>query len=350
MATDDNSLQLDPELAGSDRSLSSAYLGTVLPELANHYDLPLDDVLARADLRADLLERSDVLVPLVDVMRLFLVLLERTGDQGLGFETGRRVKPRAYQVLGYAILSSHTLGGAIERLIRFEKLAGNVGHTLWQQEGDRVRLSWQCPVQGLPRRFIVEAAVTGWVAFARQLGEEDAAPEVVCFRHEAPGPVERYEAFFGCPVHFRGDFDGVEFPAERLETPLAGADPGLNEMMEREARQLLAEYDVKANLVNAVRSEVYQLLADGEPSVDQVAERLGLGTRTLQHRLKQQGIGFQEVLDGLRRSLAEVFLRDDRLSLTDIALLLGFSEQSSFTRAFRRWRGVSPAAWRRDHR
>lgn len=350
MARDHNSLQLDPELAGSDRSLSSAYLGTILPELVAHYGLSLDAVLSRSGLRADLLERSDVLVPLVDVMRLFLVLLESTGDEGLGFETGRRVKPRAYQVLGYAILSSHTLGGAIERLIRFEKLAGNVGHTLWQQEGELVRLVWHCPIEGVPRRFIVDAAVTGWVAFARQLGEEDASPSRVCFRHGPPTEPQRYEAFFGCPVHFYADFDGVEFPAERLASPLAGADPGLNEMMEREARQLLADYDIKANLVNAVRSEIYQLLADGEPSVDQVAERLGLGARTLQHRLKQQGLGFQEVMDGLRRSLAEVFLRDERLSLTDIALLLGFSEQSSFTRAFRRWRGVSPAAWRRDHR
>lgn len=347
MATEDN-LQLDPELAGSDRSLSSAYLATVLPELAEHYGLPLEEILGRAGLRADLLERSDALVPLVDVLRLFLVLLERTGDEGLGFETGRRVKPRAYQVLGYVILSSHTLGGAIERLIRFEKLAGNLGHTLWQQEGERVRLTWQCPVQGVPRRYLVEGAVTGWVAFARQLGEEDASPALVSFRHRAPASPERYERFFGCPVHFNAEFDGVEFPAGRLESPLAGADPGLNEMMEREAGQLLADYDIKANLVNAVRSEVYQLLADGEPSVDQVAARLGLGARTLQHRLKQQGLGFQEVLDGLRRSLAELYLRDARLSLTDIALLLGFSEQSSFTRAFRRWRGVSPAAWRRD--
>lgn len=349
MATDEQQPQLDPGLAGSDRSLSSAYLATVLPELVAHYGLSLETVLARAGLDAQLLERSDVLVPLLDVMRLFLVLMEQTGDQGLGFETGRRVRPRAYQVLGYAILSSHTLGGAIDRLIRFEKLAGNVGETVQEKSGDRVRLCWHCPIEGAARRYIVEAAVTGWVTFARQLGEQDAAPTEVCFRHQAPGGVERYQSYFGCPVRFGADFDGVEFPRERLDEPLAGADPGLNEMMEREARQLLADYDIKANLVNAVRGEIYQLLADGEPSLDQVAERLGLGARTLQHRLKQQGPGFQEVLDGLRRSLAEIFLRDQRLSLTDIALLLGFSEQSSFTRAFRRWRGVSPAAWRRDH-
>jgi len=121
-----------------------------------------------------------------------------------------------------------------------------------------------------------------------------------------------------------------------------------NELMEREASQLLAEYDIKANLVNAVRSQVYRLLAEGEPGIERVAQRLGLGTRTLQQRLQQQGVSFQSVVDGLRQSLAELYLRDQALSLTDIALLLGFSEQSSFTRAFRRWRGQSPAAYRRS--
>jgi AraC-like DNA-binding protein len=348
MAEQDN-LILPPELAGGAQSLSAAYLGTVLPGLIDHYGLDLETVLGRAGLEADWLERTDLLVPLVDVMRLFLVLLEMTGDSGLGFETGKRVKPRAYQVLGYVILSSETLADAIARLVRFEKLAGNLGQTRVERLGEQVRMSWDCPIQGTPRRFVVEAAITGWVAFARQLVAGPApGPREVGFRHAAPADTERYRDWFGCPVQFRASFDGVVFPAEFLDQPLAGADPGLNELMEREASQLLADYDIKANLVNAVRSQVYRLLAEGEPGIETVAQRLGLGTRTLQQRLQQQGVSFQSVVDGLRQSLAELYLRDQALSLTDIALLLGFSEQSSFTRAFRRWRDQSPAAYRRS--
>ena len=88
------------------------------------------------------------------------------------------------------------------------------------------------------------------------------------------------------------------------------------------------------------------MLAEGEPTLEQVAARLDIAERTLQGRLRKQGLGFQEVLDGLRRTLAELYLKDSRLSLTDIGLLLGFAEQSSFTRAFRRWFDQSPANYR----
>jgi AraC-like DNA-binding protein len=349
MAPENPSAVLDPALAGTDQSLSSSYLATVLPALAAHYELDPCELLTSAGLASDLLEQNEQFVPLVDVMRLFVTLMERTGDPGLGFETGKHVRPRAYQVLGYAILSSGTLGEAIDRLTRFEKLVGNLGRTDWHHQGESVALHWQCPINGPPRRFVVEAAVTGWVTFARQLVDEDPpSPDHVCFTHGPPSETQRYEDWFQCPVHFRADFDGVVFPAHLLDHPLAGADPGLNELMEREARQLLADYDIKANLINAVRRQIYRRLAGGEPAMEDVAAELGVSARTLQHRLRQQGVTFQEVLDGLRRSLAELYLRDEALSLTEIALLLGFAEQSSFTRAFRRWRGMSPAAWRRS--
>lgn len=335
---------LDPSLAGTDRSLASAYLASILPPLAAHYELDLAELVSRAGLDPGLLEATDRMVPLVDVMRLFLAALAACNDPAMGFEVGRQVKARSYQVLGYAILSSATLGEAIQRLIRFEKLSGNLGATTVEQRDEgRVRLVWHCPVAGEPGRYLTEAAITGWVTFARQLVEQDASPLEVCFAHAGQADPARYEAHFRCPVRFSAAFSGVEIPEAYLDLPLAGADPGLSGLMEREASALLADYDIQANLINATRREVYRLLADGEPTVEQVSARLGLAERTMQSRLRKQGTSFQEVLDGLRKTLAAIYIQDRRLSLTEIALLLGFSEQSSFTRAYRRWHGQSPA-------
>lgn len=339
---------LDPALAGTDRSVSTAYLGSILPGLAGHYGLDASELLAAAGLDEDLLAAPDHMLPLVDAMRVFMLVLSRTGDQAMGFEIGRQVKARSYQVLGYAILSSANLGEAIERLIRFEKLAGNLGSTSMTQDGDRIRLVWHSPIEGEPGRYLVEAAITGWVTFARQLVEQEAAPLTVCFRHDCRVDGQRYEDHFGCPVRFGAGFDGVEIPERFLGLPLAGADPGLSGLMEREASTLLADYDSQTNLVNATRREIFRLLADGEPTVEQVAGQLGMAERTLQGRLRKQGVSFQEVLDGLRRSLAAIYMQDSRLSLTEIGLLLGFSEQSSFTRAYRRWHGQSPARARQQ--
>lgn len=341
---------IDPGIAGEPQSVSAAYIGSVLPPLLAHYRLDQADVLARAGIDAAQLARADALLPLVDVLRLFLVILEQTGDDGLGFETGRLVQARSYQVLGYALLASADLGQAIQRLLRFEKLAGNLG-TAKLTPGDPVRLSWQCPVTGTPARFVTEAAITGWVSFARQLvgdATTEIAPLAAFFRHAAPADRQRYERWFGCQVHFQAAFDGVELAPAMLSLPLRGADPGLAQLMEREAAALLADYDAGTNLVNAVRSQLYQMLSDGEPGIEAVAARMGLAVRTLQSRLQRHGVSFQALLDGLRRSLAELYLRDPALSLSDIALLLGFAEQSSFNRAFRRWRGQSPTAFRRQ--
>ena len=129
--------------------------------------------------------------------------------------------------------------------------------------------------------------------------------------------------------------------------PLESADPGLSLMMEREARDLLADFDINSNLVSAVRARIYQQLADGEPSLESVADSLGMAARTLSARLARRSLRFADILDGLRQSLAELYLQDSALSLTEIALLLGFAESSSFSRAFRRWRGTSPNQWRR---
>lgn len=321
----------------------------MLPPLLEHYQLDRQQVLTDAGIDGEMLARPDALLSMLDVMRLFMVVLRDCRDPGLGFEIGRRVQARSYHVLGYAVLSSSTLGDAVDRLLRFEKLAGNLGSTEMRPLDERrIQLRWSCPLTGAPARFVIEAAITGWVTFARQLVDADKRPAAVFFRHPAPENPARYDEYFGCPVHFSADFDGVELDRELLSLPLSSADPGLNQMMEREAASLMADYDAGSNLLNAVRSQAYRLLADGEPSVEAVADRLAMAPRTLQSRLRRQGVSFQEVLDRLRQTLAELYLRDARLSLTEIALLLGFSEQSSFTRAFRRWRGMSPARFRQQ--
>ena len=296
---------LDPRLAGSDQSLSAAYVAAVLPALLAHYGLDEEDILTRAGLDEHQLKQPDQLLPLVDVLRLFLVILDACGDAGLGFETGKRVKPRSYQVLGYVVLASRDLGQAIDRLVRFESLSGKLGQTRLSHENEQVILRWQCPLTGEPARFLVEAAITGWVAFMRPLLPAGLAPLAVCFRHPAPVEPERYADYFQAPVQFSAAFDGVVLDARLLQQPLNTAD------------------------------------------LEAVAAELGMPSRTLSSRLLSRGVRFQDIVDGLRQRLAELYLQDPALSLTDIALLLGFAESSSFSRAFRRWRSMSPNQWRR---
>jgi len=341
---------LDLQLTLSASSVSAAYLQSLLPTLAQHYGLDLNTLLERAGLSAQDWQDPEALVPLFQAGALCLEILRASGDHGLGLVMGTRVQPRSYQVLGYAVMSSANLGEAIDRLIRYEKLVGKLGSTQLLRDGDRCRLQWHCPFSGDWTRYIKEAAIAGWVTFARALLTDAVAPTQVCFDHPALIPPQRYDEVFHCPVTMNAGWCGVEFDARLLSLPLHSADAGLRKLMDAQAAQLLQDFEQTTNLVNEVRAQIAQTLPNGEPALETVAERLQLTPRALQHRLKQNGVAFKELVDSVRRVLVLHYLRDSQTSLQDTAFLLGFSEQSAFSRAFRRWQGCTPQQYRKQQR
>lgn len=338
----------DLQLTLSASSLSAAYLHSLLPPLAQHYGLDLAPLLHQAGLSPQRLAQPDTLVPLSQAGALFLALLQATGDEGLGLVMGSLVQPRSYQVLGYAVMSSSHLGEAIDRLIRYEKLVGKLGSTRLQRHGTVCRLEWQCPFQGDWTAYLKEAAIAGWVTYARALLVSAVMPIRVCFDHPPRVPLARYRSLFGCEVDMAAGWCGVEFDPALLAEPLRSADPGLRQLMDVQAGQLLQDFEQTTNLVNEVRARIAQALPNGEPALETVAGHLGLGPRALQHRLKQNGAAFKPLVDEVRRLLAPAWLRDRSIRLQEVAFLLGFSEQSAFSRAFRRWYGCSPQQFRKS--
>lgn len=330
-------------------SLGAAYVGSVVPVIAQHYGLDAQALLAAAGLSDEQLQQADSLIPFDRVALLFLQALQASGDPAFGLTVGCAVQPRSYQVLGYAILSCDTLGEAIDRLIRYEKLVGKLGETRLIRGEEGCRLEWHSPLAGPWSRYLQEAAVAGWITLARQLVAE--VPEFeVYFEHACAADVSRYESMLGAKVNFSAEFTGVQFAAEALNTRMAGADAGLRAMMDARAAALLEQFDSRMNLVNEVRSVLVRILPDGEPSLENIAQRLALSERMLQTRLRDAGMSFTAVIEDVRRSLAALYLQQTSVALVDIAFLLGFSEQSAFSRAFRRWMGESPQSWRRKHK
>ena len=339
---------LDPQVAQTSASLSAAYLQSMLPALRSHYPaVDVDSLLLGTGIDADQLSDPEYLIPFYRVGGFFLALLQETGDQGLGLVMGASVQARSYHVLGYAILSSGTIAEAIERLIRYEQLAGQLGRTTITF-ADPVKLEWHCPFEGPWSRHVKEAAIAGWVTFGRSLVADSGKPLGVYFDHDRVIDAARYEAVFGCPVHFDAGWTGVTLDPESLEQTIVSADPGLKLLMDRQAAERLETFSSRINLVNEVRAEIARGLPNGEPSLEAVAGPLGLTPRALQNRLKNAECHFKDVVDEVREQLAYAYLADESASLVDIAFLLGFAEQSSFSRAFKRWRGMSPAAYRKS--
>lgn len=338
---------IDPQYTQSSASLAAVYLHSILPMLESRYAVDMTALLVESGIDPAGLSDPENLIPFYRVGAFFMALLRETGDQGLGLAIGASVQARSYHVLGYAILSSSTISEAIDRLIRYESLAGKLGKTTLIP-GDPVRLEWHCPFAGPWSSYVKEAAIAGWVTFGRALVADNARPLAVYFDHAPMADDDRYDAVFACPVHFNAGWDGVAFAAEHLQQPIVSADPALKALMDQQARERLEKFAHRINLVNEVRAQIAHGLPNGEPSVEAVAQGLGLTARALQNRLKSLEFHFKDLVDDVREQLAYAYLADESTSLIDIAFLLGFAEQSSFSRAFRRWRGCSPMAFRKS--
>jgi AraC-like DNA-binding protein len=138
----------------------------------------------------------------------------------------------------------------------------------------------------------------------------------------------------------------LEFDPRDLERPGPGADRSLLPIVEQHLDKLL-ESRSGAGLVQDVRTVLAEMLCDGSPNVRSVARRLGMSVRTLQRRLEEHEVVFRDLVQGVRRELADRYLAERDANLTEVAFLLGYSELSSFDRAFRRWTGSTPVARRR---
>ncbi len=277
-------------------------------------------------------------------------LLERAAaqldDPLLGLHLGRSITPAHFGVIGYVLLACGNLGAALQRFQQYQRLIYDVNPMRYRVERDAVVLEWGVE-HGRPGALADETAIAALVQMARDLTGKAFPPQEVCFVNAAPASLKPYRDYFGCPVSFGRPRTSVRFPLRLLALPLRQPDAALLALLQGQADALLGELPQGEDLEHAVRSCIAALSRDGEPSLQRVAAALHTTPRTLHRRLERLGHNFLGLRESTRQRLAEDYLRDPRLRLVEIAALLGFSEQSAFSRSFRRWTGQTPLAWRR---
>lgn len=262
---------------------------------------------------------------------------------------GALVKPRHVGVLGYLVLASKTLAEALQAYQRYERLFYGADLAEVVIAGDQVELRWPLR-ESLMGSLHDPLAIAALVTFMQQQVDDPRPPTQVAFSIPRPAREDErvaFTAFFRCPVAFGETQTRVRFPLSYLALPLLHSDPGLRLLLDQQASAMLAAMPDADAFDRSLQQILLQLLPEGAASIARVAEALHVSVRTLQRRLELRGLNWQQVLDRSREELARHYLADRALTLSDIALLLGFSEQSAFTRAFRRWSGETPVAVRR---
>ncbi|WP_332852170.1 AraC family transcriptional regulator [Duganella sp. S19_KUP01_CR8] len=285
-------------------------------------------------------------LPAATMTRLYRACVDVTNNPYFGLQVARHIHVSNLHALGYALAASTTLMDFCVRLERYMRLVSQVADVVLEEEGDEVRL-----------RFKHLVAVSGetedcFFAFLvmtmRQLYRPGFNPVRVDFRRALPlegaGP---YETLFRAPVSFSNTEGVLVFDREDLRKILPGSCPELAQVNDNISISYLAKLD-KNDVVTGVIQKIIEFLPDGECGRDKVAAALCMSPTTLQARLAQRGSNFQQLLDDTRKDMACSYLRQGGRSVTEVTFLLGFADTSNFTRAFKRWTGVSPTEFRQQ--
>jgi AraC-like DNA-binding protein len=241
------------------------------------------------------------------------------------------------------------VGEALDRVARYASLFyAYVVFTCEARGGEVVLTHRLRGARAAALRHSNEYALASALHHARQLAQRRIAPSRVWFAHPRPPVVEPLHRFFGTPrVAFDRPENGLAFPAEVAALPTSTEDRRLLATAEAMAERALREAPPPADVTRAAARHVREALAQGEASASSIAARMRLSPRTLQRRLAAEGTGFKDLLEAVRRDLAREWVREARFPLTEIAFRLGYGDAASFSRAFRRWTGQAPGAYRR---
>ena len=313
--------------------------------------VPPPDLLRAVGLDPAGLDDPDAFVPHARELRLWDEAVRRTGDQDFGLhlaEWAARFPPDHFDVLAFAVRSSATLGEQYRLAGRYIRLVHEGIYLSLEQEGSVARLVHGHTPERIGPRHPVEGMLALTLLHGRQSVGDDLAPQAVCFTHARPDRVSEQERVFRAPVHYGCPRNELVLDRALLDRAQRHAEPRLLRILDRQLGDLLSKRPRDASFRDRVARCMMDDLPEREPVVAAIAPKLHMSARSLQRRLQREGTSFAEVLSDLRRELAQRYLTDPRISISEVAFLLGFLDVTSFHRAFKRWTGCAPSAYRRQ--
>ncbi|MES2259397.1 MAG: AraC family transcriptional regulator [Pseudomonadota bacterium] len=285
-------------------------------------------------------------LPTATMTRLYRMCVDVTNNPYFGLSVARHIHISNLHALGHALVASATLYDFCRRLERYMRLVSQVVKISTTEEGEEVSLRFEHLVEVCGE---TEDCFLAFLVLAmRQLHRPGFNPLRVELHRAIPleGGAP-YETLFRAPVTFSHAEGRLVFDRATLLLPLDGSCPELAQVNDQIATSYLARLD-KSDVITGVTQKIIELLPDGECSRDKVAAALFMSPTALHLKLTQRGTHFQELLDNTRKELACAYLKQATRSVTEVTFMLGFADTSNFTRAFKRWTGVSPTEFRQS--
>jgi AraC-like DNA-binding protein len=340
--------ETEPEMLHEKTTIAAA-ARLIGETLKSHYAQDPAPIFKKAGIDPSRLNISGARYPWSAMQRLWIEAAEATGDPCFGLTVGRNIRPTTFHALGFSWLASRTLLESLQRLVRYTKLITTAPVELnLTLEGDNWALDDRVKHIGLQGadEISVDAFFMAVVGLCRQACNRHFHAAEVHLHRVDDSHADTYIQAFEAPVFFGAEVDRILFNRELLEAPLPGDNLELALVNDRIAEEYIVALD-PSTVSTAVRKLLVELLPSGDANQQTIASQMNRSLSTLQRQLAAENTNYKAIREQTRRELAEQYVREGNYSLSQIAYLLGFSDQSNFSRAFRRWTGHSPGTYAR---
>jgi AraC-like DNA-binding protein len=330
---------------GNRRNILAAAASGVAAFIAQQGGQP-DHVFHRVGVEEKALGQPTSALDLAAYVAMMEVAAGETGNDNFGLLFGRQFQPDMLGLIGRIALSAPTLGASLEHLARLFPFHQQATETRFVRDNGLLRLEYRI-LDGriVERRQDAELTMGMFANVVRACLGPSWMPEEVHFEHPKPEHWRQHESLFDAPAHFGQRTNALVLRDRDLDRRMPGGDMARLTALCGTLVDIARDTGEPA-LLDRVTAEIRARLPEGYPYVEDIADRLGVARWTLQRRLADEGLSFSDLVERVRRDLAAVYIRQRHVPIADIGFLLGYSEVSAFSRAFRRWFGVSPLRMR----
>lgn len=316
-------------------------------------DVDVADFLHKAGLHEIALQEPNDRIPFDTFSELCEFTAFYFNEPNLGLKLGESIRPGHLGSHGFALMSCSNVTELIQQHIRYSALTIDALHIEVEKKGDeyirycKSNLPNQAPLGKIQEQLNMATTVALSRWFVNRL---DLNPQWISFQHDRPENIEEYQKLFNCPISFSQSYTAIGINAGLFNLSLPGANPQLKRIMDDLCAQLIKKLGntLEPAWLAQARQVIIQSFQTGLPEIEIIAQEIHLTEEEFKNLLSEREMSFRGFVDELRYALALGYVRDPALNLVDISYLLGFSEQSAFQRAFKRWTGMTPGEYRRN--
>jgi len=329
------------------RQTTSAVSIIALFDILKDHGVSVEALEKKTGINRRKMDDPDARITMRQFLNLWQIAVDVTGDPAIGLHLRKNYGKSYMHFVIMIALNSENLLGAVNSWAQYDRLICDTDRVELFEEKDHYVFTYAAAYPEYENRWIPEHHFSYAIEYARKISGEDINPVEVWYKHEDPGYKKEYEKIFRCPVYFGRSENMVRLTKKHMLLPILSPDPYLKTLLKKHADEFIKKYASDASLKSRVQGYIIQKLHTGTVSAQSVSQAMNMERSTLHRHLKKEGAIFRNLLTQTRQELAKKHLIQG-LTASQTAYLLGFSEPSTFQRAFKRWYGQNPGEYRRE--